>query len=254
MNMTKVINDIKLSLGLQTLALPYKQPIETVLQEILQSSIRTYSHFKPYKKEAYDIASHLKSPSEIDRKMGIFLLPPALTTTPVHSAYAELASYIAQEADVNINAFTIGSPFVGYGAYGPQDIVNAQMTGAAVNKFIGATCAPFMSEWKGENKIKLINIPEKALIKFVAKVDHDLNGETIPESCVESFKQLAVLDVQMHLYNVLINMQDVGAAHKSIQLKIDRWANAEDKREQLLKEWTDNFHLDDIEELMLFIE
>lgn len=254
MNMTKVINDIKLSLGLQTIALPYKEPIEVVLQEILQSSIRTYSHFKPYKKEAYDIRAHLKSPSKIEEAMGIYYLPPALTTTPVHEAYAELASYIAQDAEVNVDAFTVGSPFVGYGAYGAQDIVNAQLTGAAVNKFIGMSASPFMSEWIGENKIKLMNVPEKALIKFVAKVDHDLNGETIPESCVESFKQLAVLDVQMHLYNVLVNMQDIGAAHKSIQLKIDRWSGAEDKREKLLEDWTNTFHLDNIDELMLFIE
>lgn len=254
MNMTKVINDIKLSLGLQTIALPYKEPIEVVLQEILQSSIRTYSHFKPYKKEAYDVRAHLKSPSPVEEKMGIFYIPPALTSTPVHEAYAELAGYVAEDSEVSINAFTVGSPFVGFGAYGPQDIVNATMTGAAINKYIGISTAPFMSQWMGENKIKLINVPEKCLIKFVAKVDHDLNGETIPESCVESFKQLAVLDVQMHLYNVLVNMQDVGAAHKSIQMKIDRWAGAEDKREKLLQDWTDTFHLDNIDELMLFIE
>lgn len=254
MNMTKVINDIKLSQGLQTIALPYKEPIEVVLQEILQSSIRTYSHFKPYKKDAYDVCAHLKSPSEIEKKMGIYFIPASLTSTPVHEAYAELAGNISADGDANINAFTVGSPFVGYGAYGPQDIVNATMTGAAVNKYIGISTAPFMSQWIGENKIKLINVPEQGLIHFVAKVDHDLNGETIPESCVESFKKLAVLDVQMHLYNVLINMQDVGAAHKSIQMKIERWSNAESDREKLLEQWTDTFHLDEIDELMLFIE
>lgn len=254
MNMTKVINDIKMLLGLQTIALPYKEPVEVVIQEILQGSIRTYSHFKPYKKEAYDIPSRLKSPSEIERKQGIFYIPAALTTTPVHEAYAELAEYVSDDANVSINSFTVGSPFVGYGSYTPQDIVNATMTGAAVNKYIGITNAPFMCKWLGDNKVKLYNVPQQCLIKFVAKVDHDLNGETIQESCVESFKQLAILDVKMHLYNVLINMQNVGAAHKNIQMAIERWSSAESDREKLLEQWTDTFHLDEIDELMLFIE
>ena len=62
------------------------------------------------------------------------------------------------------------------------------------------------------------------------------------------------MDVKMHLYNVLINMQNVGAAHKNIQMAIDRWSGAESDREKLLEQWTDTFHLDEIEELMLFIE
>ena len=254
MNMTRVINDIKLSQGLQTIALPYKEPIENVIQTVLQSTIRTWSHFKPYKKEAFDTRDHLESPSPIEKKLGIFWLPSSLTTTPVHDAYAELASYAYQDGDSNVNTYTVGSPFVGFGAYGPQDVVNAVQTGAAINKFLGVVNHPFMSEWLGENKIKLINVPERSLIKFVARVDHDPNGETIPESCVESFKELAVLDVQMHLYNILINMKNVGAAHKSIELPIDRWSNAESERKQLLEKWTETFHLDDTEELMLFIE
>ena len=254
MNMTRVINDIKLSQGLQTIALPYKEPIEKVIQTVLESTIRTWSHFKPYKKECYDTIDHLSSPSPIDRKMGIFWLPTALTTTIVHDAFAVLVSNGYTDFNNSINSYTIGSPFVGFGAYMPQDIVNAVQTGAAINKFLGSTSQPAISEWLGENKIKLINTPEHAVLKFTARVDHDPNGETIPESCVESFKELAVLDVQMHLYNILINMKGVGAAHKSIELPIDRWANAESERKQLLEKWTESFHLDEVEDLMVFIE
>lgn len=47
MNISEVINDIKVTEGLNTIALPFKQPIEIVIRDILQEvSIRTFSRFK----------------------------------------------------------------------------------------------------------------------------------------------------------------------------------------------------------------
>lgn len=252
MNITYIINDIKLNEGLQTIALPYKEPIEVVLQQIIQGSIRTYSHYKPHIKECYDYKDHLKAPDDEAKKYNIFFIPSELTSTPVQDAYAYVVTESRQDAEVNTNAFTIGSPFVGFGSYYPQDILDATLTGAAINKYAGITAQPSTSKWLGSNRIQLFNVPEKSLLRFVAKVDHDINGETIPDSCIESFKQLATYDVQMTLYNTLINFQEVGAAHKSIQLKIDRWAGAQEKREALLQKWEETFHLDEIDELVQF--
>ena len=47
MNISEVINDIKLSESLNTIALPFKEPTEVVLKEILEMSIREFSRFKP---------------------------------------------------------------------------------------------------------------------------------------------------------------------------------------------------------------
>lgn len=252
MNMTSLINDIKLTEGLQAIALPFKQPVEVVLQEIIRTSIRTYSHFNPLTKECYDYKDHLASPDERSKKFNIFYIPSVLTTTPVQDAYAYVASSEKQSDEVNINAFTVGSPFVGFGSYYPQDILDATLTGAAINKYAGITSKPSTSKWLGSNRIQLFDVPEKAFLHFIAKVEHDPNGETIEESCVESFKQLATYDVQMTLYNTLINYQDVRAAHNSIQLKLDRWAGAADKREQLLQQWRETHYMSEITELINF--
>ena len=64
--------------------------------------------------------------------------------------------------------------------------------------------------------------------------------------------QLATLDVQRTLYKTLKNMTNVGSAFKEIQLKIDDWSGAADKRDQLIKEWTDSFHLDDLDLVQFF--
>lgn len=252
MNMTFLINDIKIKEGLQNISLPFKEPIEVVLQEVIQTSVRTFSHYKPLEKECYTGKDGLKSPDDRAKKFDIYYIPTELTSTPVHDCYAYLVSNTPLSTNAAVNAFTVGSPFVGFGSYYPQDILDATSTGAAINKYAGITSQPAMSKWLGSNRIQLFNVPPKALLRFVAKCDHDLNGETIEESCVEAFKQLALYDVQEFLYNTLLPYQEVGAAHKSIQMKIDRWAGAAEKREALLTSWTETFHLDEIEELVQF--
>lgn len=253
MNMTNVINDIKLTLGLNTIALPYDKPVEVVIQEILHTSIRTFSQFKPHIRECYELKKNLRTPVDVNGKQfGIYYIPDALTVTSVMYVDAYNASVENGMGEATTNAFTVGSPFVGFGSYYPQDILNATATGAAINKYAGITSTQPTSKWLGHNKIQLFNFPENSYVHFVAKCHHDMNGETIEESCVESFMSLAILDVKRTLYNQLKNMTDIGGAFKETKLKIDDWSSAEQDRNQLVRDWTDNFHYDEIEELVQF--
>lgn len=252
MNISELINDIKVTLGLNTIALPFKQPTENVIKEIIQMSIRTFSEFKPCEKEGYELRKNLRSPNEQSKKVGIYFLPESLTTTKVRDACAYLASSQYQNGEVSTNAFTVGSPFVGFGSYNPQDIINATMTGAAINKYAAITSRQPTSEWLGYNKIRLYDFPDNACIRFVVKCNHDENGESITDSCIESFKTLAMLDVKTSLYNTIKNMNNIGSAFKEIQIKIDDWSGAESERNTLVKEWTESFHLDDLELVQFF--
>ena len=134
----------------------------------------------------------------------------------------------------------------------PQDIINAQMTGTAISKYISETSRLPTGEWLGYNKVKLHDFPDNCRIRFVVKCDHDPQAESIPVSCRESFMDLAVLDVEMTLYNNLKNMNNIGSAFKEIQLKIDDWSGAEGNRNNLIKEWTENFHLDQTDLISFF--
>ena len=252
MNISNVINDIKMMNGLNSIALPYDKPVEVVIKEIIQTSIRTFSQYKPFIKEGYELRKNLRSPSEEAKRQGIYILPESLTTTYVQDAYAYPATSQIIDGEVSTNTFTVGSPFVGFGSYYPQDIINATMTGVAINKFAGVTSNPQTSKWLGFNKIQLFNFPENSYVRFVVKCDHDSSGETIQESCVESFMLLANLDVQRSLYNTIKNMNNVGSAFKEIQLKIDEWSGAEGERKALIEKWDGTFHLDDPDLVQFF--
>ena len=252
MNISDVINDIKLSNGLNTIALPYNSPIENIIKEILAISVRTFSQFKKHEKEGYELMKNLRSMNDYERSQNIYYLPGDLTTTHVHDAYAEAASSSTQRGEVTTNSFTVGSPFVGFGSYYPQDILNATAIGAAINKYAGITSKLPSSKWKGCNKIQLFDFPNNSFVHFIVKCDHDLSCETIPDSCRESFMLLATLDVQRTLYNNLKNMTNVGGAFKEIQLKLDDWSNAEAARRDLVLKWEDSFYLDETDLVQFF--
>lgn len=243
MNIAEVINDIKLTLGLNTIALPYDSPVETVIAEILKVSIRTFSQFKPQIKEGYESINKLRSMNDHEKSQMIFYLPSDLTTTHVHTADAVLVS--SSYDNINVNASSQISPFVGYGAHYRQDIMNATNTGAAINKYNGMTTRVPTSKWRGYNKIQLFDFPLNGTARFTVKCDHDSSGESITDTCRESFISLATLDVQRTLYNTLKNMNEIGGAHKKIQLQISDWASAEASRNELIKSWNESFYLDD---------
>ena len=252
MNISDVIKDIKLPNGLKTIALPYKQPIEVVIQDIIKTSVRTFSQFKPQIKECECYRKNLRYANEYDKYRGIYFIPSELTTTEVSYCDAvPIATTNGKNDQVSMNVFSAVSPFVGFGAYGPQDIMNASLTGAAVNKLTGVTSKVPTSKWLGYNKIKLCDWPFDSLILFTAKCDHEPSCETIPVSCRESFIQLATLDVQRTLYDDLKN-QIVGSAFKDVKMEIDKWAGAAEKREALVKEWTESFHLDEVDLITFF--
>lgn len=253
MNISEIINDLKMANGLNTVALPFNEPVENVISEILKGTVRTFSNYKHAKKEGEEYVSNLRSPDEQSRRRGIYFLPGNLTTTHVHEASAFAAStVVSQSGEVNNNAFTVGSPFVGFGSYYPQDILNAVETGAAINKYAAITSKPPTSKWLGYNKIQLFDFPENVWAHFVVECDHDLSGETITESCRQSFMQLANLDVQRTLYAQLKNMINIGGAFKATQLNIDSWSGAEAAYWSLLEKWDESFHLDDLDLVQFF--
>ena len=138
--MTTVIDDIKMGLGLQTVALPFDEPIENVIRKSLERSIRTFSRFAPLIKEGYADRSQLRKAGREDiNLLGIYFLPDFLCTTPVSYADAFIANSPGQVGEVTTTTFTVGSPFVGFGSYYPQDILNATVTGAAIYKYAGVT-------------------------------------------------------------------------------------------------------------------
>lgn len=254
MNISQLLNDIKNSKGLNTIALPFDEPIEKIMMTSLANSVRTFSQFNHQKKDTIVAFKDLHCRDESDKRLGIYTLPPEVHSDSIFSASAEVESFNhgSPYAPVNEN----GSPLMGYGiGYGgtyPQDVFNGAMVGSAANLWIGQVTKKPTSQYMGNNLIRLFNFPLSCYVNFTVECEHDLSGESIPESCRESFKQLATYDICIFLYNNLRGYKGVGGGNARITLDIESWANMEAARDDLINKWNSAAHLDSTDSFMFF--
>lgn len=245
MNMSTVASSLKMQLGLYGLTLPFKDPVtnqpiptENVIMDVLKTmTIPRYSQFVPWIREG---TINIKSLKCIDHTEGIYLLPNILTITPV--------MYVA---DVSMpfknNKGAYGDVFPPYGV---NRTAQGVYTANAYLMLAGQMRNEPTFEYLGSNKIKLYGFPSSEVTIRVA-CQHEVNGETIEDSCYDSFMQLAELDTKIFLYNSLKLYDGIPTAFGNINLKIDEWQSAESERNSLLETWRDTFHLDmDFEEFM----
>lgn len=245
MNMSKCISAIMMKLGLYTITLPFKDPVsgepvssENIIRNVLTTiTIPEYSEFQPWIREGN---AHLKDLTCVDPREGIYILPSFLTFTPIKSVL-----------DVRLPFKNMGGVYGDIApVYGINRSVQGVLTGQAYMMVTGQMRAEPSFDYLGFNKIKLYGFP-KTILTFVVSCEHEPNGETIEDSCYDSFMELAMLDCKSALYENLKYFDEIPTAFGAIKLKIDGWQSADSERTALLNDWRQVFHLDlPIEEFM----
>lgn len=227
-----------MSNGLYQLVLPFvdeltkkPKPTEQVIHELLSTvTIPEYSEFVPYEVTG---TCHVNDLKVIDEKRGIYMLPAYL-------CYTEVRSVLDVRLPFKNERGTFGDIAP---AYGINRSVQGVATSMAYMMAAGEMRAEPTFQYLGGNKIQLFGWP-KCILEFELACNHEPNGETIPETCYDSFMQLATLDLKEFLYNTLIMYDELPTAFGSIKINVERWASATADKEALLNDWRDKFHVD----------
>lgn len=240
MNISRCISSLKMSLGLYQITLPFKDeqgnpsPTENVIFHVLKTiTIPEYSQFEPWYRECDVNIADLK---QLSIKENIYVLPALLTGTPVmrvESVKMPFQNYRGTFGDV--------AP-----AYGINRSVQGVATSQAYMMLAGQMRAEPTFEYLGNNKIRLYGWP-KTIVRIRVAAEHEPNGETIPDSCYDSFMELATLDMKVFLYNTLKLYDGISTAFGEIKLKVEDYQSAEGERKELLERWRDTFHLSNID-------
>ena len=238
MNLSKAISALIMQHGLYNVTLPFVNkdtgapvPTDKVVHEVLSvMTIPIYSDYKPWIREG---TCDLKSMELVDRQMNIYKLPAYLTATPVKSVI-----------DVSLPFMNTRGTFGDIApAFGINRSVQGVITSEAYMMLASQMRAEPSFKYLGFNKVQLFGYP-CTVLNFTLSCERDSNGETIPESCYESFMELAALDLKTFLYNNLKYYNELPTAHGTINLKIDDYQSAEGDRKALLEKWDDVYHVD----------
>ena len=239
MNMSKVYTYLRNILGLNQLALPFKEPgtdkpilVENVINTVITTiTIPIYSMYQPWRREG---SAFLRDLQQIDRYDHIYLLPSYLTDPPI------------------IDVLDVHLPFTNtrgtFGDIAPAYGINRSVQGVATSQaymmLAGTMRAEPTFEYKGENKVRLYGFPKVELI-FEIKAQHLPNGETIDEGCFKSFTDLAILDMKEYLFNNLKYWDKIPTAHGELNLRIETWEGATAEKTAMLNQWDDTYHVDE---------
>lgn len=232
MNLSEIITELKLHLGIMGIKLPFENGDDIFKYVIENITLKYYSLNQPcYEKIDFDISKLEKIRSTPNSTT--YLLPNVFDNRVI--LFVRDVQY--SETDVAAYPYYGGIPL----EYG---MVRDNMLANAGANLISAMLPKMTFDFKGPRELTLYNAINSAKITVEIAFQHNKNLSSIEETCRESFMELALLDMKYVLYNALKHYDNIPSASGTIQLHIDDWQGAEAERKELLGTWSELYVLD----------
>lgn len=233
MNLSTIVTRIKLKLGLMAIATPFENIDQTITDIITDITIPVFSIYEPYK-ESITIHTH---DLELEDKADYYerYLLPEFRTRKLLYVF-----------DVKYDTGSLN----GLGYYGggmpmmQGNLINQMMLANAGASLMNQMIPKLTFDFQPPRTLTIYNIFASSKIVIDFGFEHDKSMASIPETCRESFVELALLDVKENLYPTLKMYNELQTSIGNVNLRLDDWQNAEADRKELLNRWDDNYHLD----------
>ena len=124
------------------------------------------------------------------------------------------------------------------------NLINQTMLANAGARLISQMMPKMTFKFEAPRKLYLYNLYSSSRIVLDLGFEHDKSLASIDETSRESFMELALLDVKSNLYPTLQMYTELNTAIGNINLKLDKWADADSARQELISKWDDTYHLD----------
>lgn len=232
MNLSKMVTRIKLKLGIFNIATPIED-LDNVIVDILKDiTLPVFSIYSPYKEEMIINTKHLQR-VDYASNFDVFLLPDF---SPRKLLSVE---------DVNYDdSFLTGLGYTGayplMTANTIQNVMMANAAGSMMNQITPKMTFKFIAP----RKLIMYDMFTSCTLRIKFAFEHDKSFASIPETASETFFNLALLDVMSNLYPTMKQYSNLSTVIGNIDLKIDDWADADSRRNDLLQQWDDSYLLD----------
>lgn len=123
-------------------------------------------------------------------------------------------------------------------AYSPDDVLcTISDTRLMAQTYAAVTKTPTI-RFEKPDRLHVFNGYRGHTYEITVGLRHDINLTTIPDTAMTNFRELAVLDLQEFLWNKM-KRKEIPTGVGDIQLKIEDWQDAGQKKRDLLKYWDD---------------
>lgn len=244
LNLSQEITKIKMKMGIYGISIPIEDPNAYIRETIETMTIPTFSLFQPYYMDFHVNTDQLEKAclpyqGKVSDDRSAYKLPEFKNQKLLSVADVKYSD------DTSINYSGVGGyAIAGMLPYSNSSLMQQVMlTGATSNLY--QTMYPRLTyDFIEPNTLIVYNKIVSNSLKLTLAFEHHKSLATIPSTCEKSFFELALYDTEINFYQVAKHWGKLETAIGNIELNIDDWANAEDKRQQLLDDWMNLYHLD----------
>lgn len=230
MNLSEIITTIQMDIGIYKIALPFKEPTETILADVIQTkTVPIFSEHHPYyEKITFDVNKLEKC--EVGPNYVTYLLPDVFKERTI----LWIRRVTPQDSyDLTTYSYRMTS-----------GLVQRSMIATATTKLASKLVPKVTHKWMPPRKLRVYNLLSVQYIDVDIAFRQDKNLQSIEDACYSSFLELAELDCKVFLYNQLKHWPEINSMYGNIALKIEDWQNADSERKSLLDQWNNTSHMD----------
>lgn len=247
-SLSEVITICKQNMGIRDLPKPVTD--QDIQWRLIHSALKEFSIRYPY------TAKYLIG--ECNRICKPYVGVPTNHTNSYSQVYEIPKHYYQEHTILGVPMVEIQRPNGYNDLYVPQGMIGdpaSIMMGLASIQAVGAMARQMTHSltwnFKQPNILILYNGWSGGDYEIELAMDHDPSLSTIPPSAMSTFIELCQYDLEEYFYQKLKRVQNLDLGIGSIELKIDDWADAANKKRDLLKELDETCNLD-YEHIMYF--
>ena len=237
-SLSDVLTSIKMDLGIYGLSLPVD--LEKGMMQVLRlKTLPTFSVFVPYRFE------FKLDPKQMEQlNIGTPTYQYSGIRLPVEKMFPE--QRLLHVLDVKPLTNVAGSGYATPIFNGDVNIYNGLMLAQTHADLLSIACPHFTWKFKDPDELYLYNYSSILGGEMIITLglEHKENLVTIKPTTLHSFMELATLDIKAFLYRTIQHYDELASAFATITLKIDDWKDAPSKRDDLIDNWKNIYHLD----------
>lgn len=227
-NISEFMTMLKEDIGIKDIALPVDD--NELISRFGNSALKEFSVRCPRIEHIFLDDSNKVSPNEYDRNSRV--------------TYRINTTKFGNSPIIGVYHFDVARPLGYSDYYVPQGMWASpdSVLGAIADIKIAAATASSMGkaptfEFRNPDILVVYNGWSGGVYQADIGLMHDISLSTITPTSFTNLRQLAILDLEEYLYNKLKRIDNLDVGIGNIQLKIDSWEGAADKKRDLLTDW-----------------
>ncbi len=233
MNMSILITRIKMNLGIYSISLPVKDIDGMIMKIIEDITIPVYSIYHPFEDRVYLDLNRLKR-LERTASFQTFLLPE----------FSNKKLLYVKDVKYDDRSLAGMGYWGGTIPYMHGNMANQAILSNAGAHLVAQMLPKLTFEFKHPRTLRVYNLIASHKVIVDLAFEHDKSLQSLQPTSEISFFDLALLDVKANLYPTVKHYNGIETAYGRVDLHIDDWANAEEQRKEMLREWDETYHLD----------